>query len=99
MLRMILTKLFNCSRKGLYRRLPQTATLGLSFYFIVMVIFPSSLSLFDDEKGKVSLQSIDDILDDAKISAKSKCSHVCQFYTKNFSSKRLGNSDSGNDKK
>nr|DAZ25212.1 MAG TPA: hypothetical protein [Caudoviricetes sp.] len=29
-LRMIPTKLLNCSRKGLYRRLPQTATLGLS---------------------------------------------------------------------
>lgn len=33
---MIPTKLFNCSRKGLYRRLPQTATLGLSLCFITM---------------------------------------------------------------
>lgn len=35
---MIPTKLFNCSRKGLYRRLPQTATLGSSLYFIVMIV-------------------------------------------------------------
>lgn len=35
---MIPTKLLNCSRKGLYRRLPQTATLGLSLSFIAMVV-------------------------------------------------------------
>ncbi|KXT34686.1 hypothetical protein HMPREF2141_02190 [Bacteroides uniformis] len=35
-LRMISTKLFNCSRKGLYRRLPQTATLGLVAFVLLI---------------------------------------------------------------
>lgn len=92
MLRMIPTNLF-------INRLPQTATLKMVALVIPMVIFPSLVSLFDDEKERTPSRSIDDIFDDAKITAKSKCSPICQSDTTESHFVLSGNSDSGRDKK
>jgi len=51
---MIPTKLFNCSRKGLYGRLPQTATLGLVVFLFIMIkeAKGGGLELTDPENDK-----------------------------------------------
>lgn len=65
-----------------------------------MVIFPSPISLFDNEKDTVqSSKTIEDIFDDAVIAAKSKCTPI---YRSDMDESRFvasGKSDSGSDKK